>query len=242
MTGPWSLPDEATKEIRRVGSHPKVVAVGIDGNHLGQPVGHPLYHSIYEAASELGLAVFLHPGADLTTPATTTAGGTLIDGTSWVAALSQQGMHHVTSLIVHGVFEKFPDLKFVINEFGVAWLPSLMWKMDQNYDLLRTESPWVKKRPSEYIRENIRLSTQPLEESPSPEGLKELLTSVEGIEDILCFSTDYPHFSFDEPMAVAKRLPEEWKQKVMCNNLCETLGWPLPSTEAAEVAGAAGRA
>ena len=230
VTAAWTMPQEASEEIRRAAKKSgNVVAIDIHGNPFGRPIGDPIYHPLFETANELGLAVFVHPGMDRPTPATTTAGGTIIDGVSQVAGISQQGMHHVTSLIVHGVFEKYPNLKFVINEVGVAWLPGLIWKLEQNYELLRIESPWVRRWPSDYIRRSVRLSTQPLEESPDPQGLVDLLSGVEGIEDILCFSTDYPHFSFDEPRAIGRRLPMAWQRKVMCDNLCDALGWTSPS-------------
>ena len=84
--------------------------------------------------------------------------------------LSQAAMHYISSFIVHGVFEKFPSLRVVVTEFGVDWLPYVMWRLDQNYDLLKHESPWVKKWPSDYIREHIKLSTQPIVESPDDRG------------------------------------------------------------------------
>jgi predicted TIM-barrel fold metal-dependent hydrolase len=142
-------------------------------------------------------------------------------------------MHYVSSYIVHGVFEKFPGLHVTIKEFGVAWLPYLIWRLDQGYDLLRLESSWVKKRPSEYIHENIRVSTQPIEDSPRPGDLARLLSTVPWLDDVLCFSTDYPHYSFDEPGYIARLLPDGWARKVFCDNACKVYGWTPPPVAAA---------
>jgi hypothetical protein len=145
-----------------------------------------------------------------------------------VSLWHQQAMHYISSLITHGVFEKFPDLHFTFKEYGVAWLPSLMWRLDENYASLKRESPWVRDLPSNYIRRNIRLSTQPIESSPNARGLADYLGTVEGIEDILCFSSDYPHFSMDEPAFLARQLPKEWHRKIFCENACNVFGWKLP--------------
>jgi predicted TIM-barrel fold metal-dependent hydrolase len=50
----------------------------------------------------------------------------------WHNILPINYMATVNSLVCEGVFEKFPTLKFVAVEGGVAWLPHLMWRMDKN--------------------------------------------------------------------------------------------------------------
>ena len=53
------------------------------------------------------------------------------------ALLPQSAMTHMASLIAQGVFEKWNDLKVVIIECGVAWVPSVLWRLDANYKALR---------------------------------------------------------------------------------------------------------
>jgi predicted TIM-barrel fold metal-dependent hydrolase len=223
-----ALPDEAAKEIRRAGEHPRVCSTLLAGSPLGRPYGEPVYHPVWEASAEMGLSVDIHPG-----PSTFEfeAGGKSTSNIGTLPHTWNFAMHHVTSLIVHGVFEKWPTTKVVIKEHGTAWLPYLMWRLDRNYETLKLESKWVKKWPSEYIREHIKLGSQPLEEMPDPNDLKKLYLSVD-MEDLLCFATDYAHTGFDDPNNIVRRLPDGWARKVMCDNACEHYGWTPPPVDA----------
>jgi uncharacterized protein len=230
---PSSDPEAAAKEIRRVGDHPKLPSVCMAANTLGRPAGDPIYDPIYRAASDMGLHIAHHYGAaDRPGHGVTMAGGHMNNGLIRISQMSQMAMTYVSSYIVHGTFEKFPDLKVLIKEYGTAWLPSVMIRLDDDYAMLKKESPWVKRLPSEYVREYMKLSTQPLEESPKQSQLIDVLGLVDGIEDLLCFSTDWPHWSADEPAWVLRHLPKSWHRKVMYQNACDFFGWdaPVPGT------------
>src|SRR5437867_1054811 len=62
-----------------------------------------------------------------------------------------------------GVFENFPSYRVVLTEGGTAWITGLMWRLDAEWKALRTEAPWVKRRPSDYLCDHVRFSAQPLE-------------------------------------------------------------------------------
>jgi len=113
-------------------------------------------------------------------------------------------------------------------EVGVTWLSWLVGNMDARYKDLRRESPTLKRLPSEYVRDHVKLSTQPLEMGQRDEQLVDVLGSFEGIEDLLCFSTDYPHWDADDPIYVARRLPESWLPKVMWANANAIYGYARP--------------
>jgi predicted TIM-barrel fold metal-dependent hydrolase len=227
-----SEPQEAAKEIRRVGGEGQMVGVLIAGNTLSRPLGDPLYHPIFDAATEFGMPIVVHvSGLGRPNQAVVAAGGRLSFQT-FVVGMNQQAQHYISSLIVHGVFEKFPDLKVLLSEFGIAWLPYAMTSLDARYDLLKAESPWVKRLPSEYVRDHIRLSTQPLDESfEDKTALVKVLETVDGVEDMLCFSSDYPHATMDDPRYVARRLPDAWHRKVLHENGSGLFGLPIHSVE-----------
>jgi uncharacterized protein len=116
-------------------------------------------------------------------------------------------------------------LRVVVLEYGIAWLPWLMYSLDNQVDLLRQESPWLRRRPSEYILEHMRFTIQPIEEGPDRSALLRLLELYEGIENILCFSSDYPHPSMDDPMYVARLLHRRWHDGFSYGNACSLYGF-----------------
>ena len=103
----------------------------------------------------------------------------------------------LASLVFEGVFERFPKLKVVLIEGGFAWAPALCWRMDKHWERMRKETPHVKRPPSEYVREHVWFTTQPIEE-PESRGTSPTSSSWIGW-DRLMFSTDYPHWDFDHP-------------------------------------------
>ena len=81
----------------------------------------------------------------------------------------------LASLVFEGVFERFPKLKVVLIEGGFAWAPALGWRMDKHWERMRAEMPHVKRPPSEYVREHVWFTTQPIEEPDDPEHLADIM-------------------------------------------------------------------
>jgi predicted TIM-barrel fold metal-dependent hydrolase len=227
---PTSMIEEAVAEVHRWADHPQIVGILFASNPLRRPFGDPIYHPIYAAAVEHGLAITTHVGIDHTATSPGGPPGTVMANASVYAAM---GSHHISSFLTHGVFEKFPDAKFVLKEYGIGWLPGLVWRLEAVYDQLRIESPWVKRRPWEYIHDHVRLSTQPLETGARTRDLGDYLSVIDGIDDVLLFSSDYPHPSMDDHMYVARELPAAWHRKVFCDNACATYGWTPPPFDGA---------
>jgi hypothetical protein len=46
---------------------------------------------------------------------------------------------------------------------------------------------------------------------------------------LLCFSSDFPRDSMDDPTYVARLLPRAWHRKVFCENPCRSYGWAVPA-------------
>lgn len=218
------VPELAVAEIERHADNPRMVQVVIAGNGVGQPLGHPLLHPIYQAAAEHGLPVAIHTfGAAGMMPPCSASG----DPSFYIEYHTHglQGiMTTLASFLTQGVFDRFPSLTLVLLEAGVAWVPGFLWRFDNAYRHLRTETPWMRRSPSEYFNERVRLSTQPLD---SPADTGDLIAALRayGAEDLLMFASDYPHWDADSADYVAARLPNAWHQKVFHDNAASLYGW-----------------
>lgn len=210
-------PVAAAREIDRMAAHPQIRQVMlpvVDDIAYGDPV----YRPIFEAAQRNELMIALHH--------TTFAQGPYGMGLHYMerhALIPIALMPQVISLVVNGLFDLYPKLKFMILEGGFSWLPHIMWRLDREYRQGRVEVPWIKKLPSVHIRERLRLSTQPTEDIPTDHWVK--LIDLMGTDEILVFSTDYPHFDFDDPdAAIPRALPGDLRDKILWKNAAAFYG------------------
>jgi predicted TIM-barrel fold metal-dependent hydrolase len=217
-------PLQAAKEIERHGDHPDVICVGFSST-TRESFGNRFFYPIYEAAERKGLPIGIHPGQGgaMMAQASSTASGVARSYLEWHTGVSQAYMGHLTSLILEGVFERFPKLRFFLVEGGIAWLPHLMWRMDSHFKGLRQQAPWLKRLPSEYVADHVRLTTQPMEEPKKHEHLQQIFDMIDA-ENLLMFASDYPHWDFDEPSTLAKKLPASMRQKIMYDNAAAFFG------------------
>ena len=138
----------------------------------------------------------------------------------------------VASLIMEGVFERFPELKIVLIEAGFGWLPALGWRLDKNWKRLKDEVPHLKRAPSEYMREHFWVSTQPMEETEDPDHLIDVMDWIGW--DRIMFASDYPHWDFDDPfLALPPSLTEERRNKIYSGNAQGALPVRLMAAEMA---------
>lgn len=159
---------KAVAEIERWATHPAMVQVIVPGG-APMPYGNRIYEPIWEAAAAAAdlpvCARFGAEGSGIAAPPT--GAGYSATYLEIRAARPQVAQAHVASLLASGVFEKFPKLKFLFIEFHVWWVPSLIWQLDADWKSLRDYTPWLKRAPSEYLRQHIKFGSQPIEEPPS---------------------------------------------------------------------------
>ena len=198
---PYEDTEASVAEIERWAGDPAFVQVLLLGR-TGELLGQKRYRPIFEAAQRAGLPVAVHAFG---------YGGQPITSGGWPSFYIEEMTGHaqcaqaqLTSMVFEGLFEALPALKLIMVEAGFAWMPSLAWRLDRAWSRLRSETPHLRLKPSEYLRRQVWLTTQPMEE---PEPRERLLDTLNWIGwDRLLFATDYPHWDFDDP-AHALRLP-----------------------------------
>jgi predicted TIM-barrel fold metal-dependent hydrolase len=209
-------PPAAVREIERWAGHPHFVQVMTDSGARA-PFGQRQYYPIYAACEKYGLPLAIHPGTDGMGINIQPSPGYPTHYIEWHTCLSLGFQAHLVSLLTEGVFERFPGFRVVLTEGGVAWLPALMWRLDAEWKALRSEVPWVKKRPSDYLRDHVRLSSQPLERPEDDTHLWAMFEMMDA-EHLLMFASDYPHWDFDSPTHAFPTLPQAWKDRIFSEN------------------------
>ncbi|MEX2374014.1 MAG: amidohydrolase family protein [Dehalococcoidia bacterium] len=203
----------AVEQIRRHAPDQRFAQVQMP-SLTAEPLGRRRYWPIFEEAASHGLPIGIHVGGPT---GARTAGG-------WPAYYNEEHLSlvstlqtHMISLVMEGVCEQFPNLKFILIEGGVVWSISLRKRLDRLWGVLRSEVPHVRMAPSEYIARNFYFSTQPVEEPENPSDLPALFEQV-GWDRIL-YSSDYPHWDYDDPKYAFKcEMPDEGMKKLMRSN------------------------
>ena len=148
----------------------------------------PVYYPIWEACSELDMVVHTHSGPsdekDMTLPG---AVAVYLMEFHWWPARS------VWTMIMGGVFEFFPKLKFAMTEVGEFWIPGMIEMMDIRASVKHTSGKLgdfrthLTMKPSEYFTRNIRVGASALMDRQSVDARHDI-----GINNLM-WGTDYPH-------------------------------------------------
>jgi len=142
---------------------------------------------------------------------------------------------HMTNLVINGIFERFPKLKTMWIEGGIAWVPFLMQRLDNEYMMRTSEAPALKKLPSDYMRD-MYFASQPME--ITDHGLLKETLRVINAETQLVYSSDYPHWDFDLPSTIYDLpfLSETAKRNILGGNAIRLFNLKLGAEKLAHVA------
>jgi predicted TIM-barrel fold metal-dependent hydrolase len=129
------------------------------------------------------------------------------------------------SMIVNGVFERFPRLRVAYMEAGSAWLPSWLHRIEEHLELAGwLEAPECTKEPIEYFKRNCYVTTEADEQL--------IYHTIEELgDDRILFETDYPHPDSKYPRAVEtflaqERVSDDSKRKILWDNAVEFYRFP----------------
>jgi uncharacterized protein len=127
-------------------------------------------------------------------------------------------MVHLANWIVNGLPERFPKLKVIWIESGLAWIPFMMQRFDNEYMMRSSECPALKQRPSDYMRQ-MYFSSQPMEMVNNRAALEQTFQMIKA-ETQLCYASDYPHWDMDLPSTIYDLpfLSEQAKRNILGGN------------------------
>jgi predicted TIM-barrel fold metal-dependent hydrolase len=193
---PFNDPEESLRFVRYFGDKPGVVGFMVTSARY-RPVHDNVYMPIYRELEERGLTLGFH--------AIYHQQERVFEGMNRFLSVHALGfllyqMVHMINMVVNGIPERFPKLKILWIEQGLAMMPFLMQRLDNEYMMRTSEAPLLKKKPSEYMRENFFYTTQPMEDG-NLEAL-ELTMKMINAETQLLFSSDYPHWDFNLPSMI----------------------------------------
>jgi len=181
----------------------EAVEMGCKG--LIVPSRHPPRHSpshagldpVWAIAQEAGLPILFHVGGEekMARAYVENGGPQVLDfhgGAENFTSLTFMAIplsvwQTLSALVIDGVFDRFPNLKFGAIELGASWLPSLMRFMDSGAAAFGREERLQKlsARPSEILRRQLRVTPYPHEDTA-------WIIENAG-EEMLLFSSDFPH-------------------------------------------------
>lgn len=224
---PYEIPELAVEEIERRMQSPwrdRWSFISFSPDNLTPP-GNEKYYPIYEVAQGYDIPISMHVLSGHRITASGSPNYYYEEHCDWGAF----NFPNMASLIFEGVFDRFPNLKFAFIELSWSWVVPLSWRLDKAYDLMRSEVPDLQRRPSEYIRDHFWYSTQPMEEPERKEWFDDVYAAFEasGMGDKLMYSSDYPHWDFDEPSALPASFTDAQRGRILGENASKLLGIPL---------------
>jgi predicted TIM-barrel fold metal-dependent hydrolase len=228
---PFNDPDATYAFVKEFGEKKGVVGFLITSTRY-RPVHANAYMKTYALLEEMGLPIAFHGSYHWHDQAQG-----MLNRFISVHALGfvWYNMCHLANWIINGIPERFPKLKVMWLESGLAWIPFMMQRFDNEYMMRTSEAPALKRLPSDYMRE-MYFASQPMEITDM--GLLQETFRVINAETQLVYSSDYPHWDFDLPSTIYD-LPfvsETAKRNILGGNAIRLFNLKLGADKLARVA------
>lgn len=183
--------------VAEYGGHPGVVGAFI--TNAGFPQIHEnQYMGLYADMQERGLVLGFHP-----TSVWMEQPLRIFDryASVWALGYPLYQCVHVVNWIVNGMPERFPALRCVFYESGIAWLSFVAHRLDQEVMKRPSEAPLLKERPSHYLA-RYHYSTQPVDQVDQLDYLEATIRLMGPNQFV--YASNYPQWDFDAPAAISK--------------------------------------
>lgn len=196
-------PRAAAKEIERSVGKLGLKGLVINSHTFGEYLDDEKFWPIFEAAEAMNAPLYLHPN----NPSKRMIGPFIergLDGA--VFGFSVETALHVLRIIVAGVFDRFPKLTLVIGHMGEA-LPFWLFRLDYMHHATVASGRYesvkpLRRKPSEYIRDNIYVTTSGMAWEPAVSFTQSVL----GVDRVL-YAMDYPYQYDPREVAAMDSLP-----------------------------------
>jgi uncharacterized protein len=189
-------------------------------------LGDHYYDPVYELLQDLDCAFATHEYMGLNA---TTAGSDRFDTfTEWHTVVHpHEAQQAMLSMIVHGVFERYPGLRVAYMEAGCGWLPSWLHRIDEHLELAgAVEAPELTMSATEYFQRNCWISTE-----CDDRYVADVVRWMG--DDHIVFETDFPHPDSKYPKATEHflaleptLLPDDTKRKILWDNAVDLYRFP----------------
>ena len=220
---PFNDSEASYKMVQEFGGKPGVVGFMVTSARY-RPVHHNSYMKTYALMEEMNLPLAFHAGYNWEDR---TVG--LMNQFISVHALGFvfYNMVHLANWVINGIPERFPKLKVLWVESGLAWVPFMMQRFDNEYMMRSSEAPALKKMPSDYMRDMF-YSSQPMEMTDM--AMLEQTFRMLKADTQLLYSSDYPHWDFDLPSTIYDLpfLDEQAKRNILGGNAMRVFNMTLP--------------
>jgi predicted TIM-barrel fold metal-dependent hydrolase len=207
---PFNTPEACVEEVKKYAGVDSIIGYSVVSTR-NKPVHHNNYMRLYAMMEESGKPFSFHSGFNWNDPS-------FLQLNRFISMHALSFVHysliHMTNWIINGLPERFPKLKVLWIESGLAWIPYLMQRLDHEYQMRTCEAPLLKRLPSEYMRDMFYTS-QPMEKT----NLKLLQATMEAFnaETQLLYASDWPHWDFDAPSSITTLpfLSEQAKRNIL---------------------------
>lgn len=198
----------AAGELERCIRDLKFCGAMINGHTHGQYLDDAALYPFWERADALGAVIYIHPADPVTQPSV------LSDYKVLMRPMWGWGFEtgsHALRLIVSGHFDRFPKSRLMLGHLGET-LPFLLWRLDSRAVFQGLK---LKKPPSDYIRENVAVTTSGM---CSAEPLNCSLAALG--RDRVMFAADHPFETAHEAGEWLDAVPlaEDLRADVAFNN------------------------
>ncbi len=219
---PFNTPEACEELVKQYADNPQIVGFTICAIR-NKPVHANQYMRLYRMIEESGKPLAFHAG-----PSWADQSFKQLNRFISMHALSfvHYNLIHMTNWIVNALPERFPKMKLMWVESGLAWIPYLMQRLDHECLLRQNEAPGLKRRPSEYMREMFYTS-QPLERFDM--DLLESTFKAMNADTQLLYASDWPHWDFDPPSSITSIpfLTDQAKRNILGLNAARLFNLPV---------------